>query len=220
MDRIATTTVAADLFGAGKDGFTSGNPNSQIAPTQLSAAWCNGVQEELVRCIEFSGQTPEEADRTQLIKSLPHSAHVAFDPDADDVIFPLQSEAEPSVPGSGYYQKTDTATTSSDMFADMCFFTPPDGSAGSVKYTIVACLVGTPSTTDTLVIQNRWKKTLGVTAEISSWVTLYGGVLFDWYWEMGLTAGSISLKLKPMLGEDPDQDYNISVVGEFFVVKA
>jgi hypothetical protein len=57
MRRIDTATKAEDLNGVGKDGFTSGNSNSGIPPTQVSAQWFNDSQEEICRVIEDAGVT-------------------------------------------------------------------------------------------------------------------------------------------------------------------
>lgn len=59
MQRIAGDDVDADLFGAGKDGFTDGNPGTEAA-TVLTPEWCNQLQEELVAgLIEHAGLTPD-----------------------------------------------------------------------------------------------------------------------------------------------------------------
>lgn len=223
MQRIATTTVAADLFGAGKDGFTSGNPNSQIAPTQLSAGWCNGVQEELVRCIEFSGQTLDADDNTQLAKAIPYLAGHQVDAAADDLIFSWQSEHTPTIPGCRYERKTDTATTSSDLAVVMCFFTPPDNSAGLLRYTVAAVRVGVTGDNQAKTVCVRFKKQGGVTESESDFQIVEspiptGDLGFDF--TLAALGGSVALSFKPNLGEDPDQNYNVFVVGEMFCVKS
>lgn len=58
MERIATATKSVDLFGAGKHGFTDGNPPGGTPPTQFSALWCNAVQESIVLAMEDVGLTP------------------------------------------------------------------------------------------------------------------------------------------------------------------
>lgn len=70
MDRINTATKAVDLHGAGKHGFTGGNPNGSVPATKLSPAWCNAVQEALVRVIEEVGLTPDDADYDQFVQAL------------------------------------------------------------------------------------------------------------------------------------------------------
>lgn len=54
MERINTSTKAADLYGPGKHGFQASGPGG-AQPTQLSADWCNSVQEELANAIEGAG---------------------------------------------------------------------------------------------------------------------------------------------------------------------
>jgi hypothetical protein len=70
MDRIATANRSVDLFGAGKDGFDGGDPLEARDGTDLSAEFCNGVQESIVRVIEAAGITPDAADYDQLVEAL------------------------------------------------------------------------------------------------------------------------------------------------------
>ena len=40
--RVGTASRVVDKFGAGLDGFTSGNPQAGVAATELSDDWCDG----------------------------------------------------------------------------------------------------------------------------------------------------------------------------------
>lgn len=66
MDRIATQPNAPDLFGASKPGFIDKNASTGTAGTPISAAWLNGVQEELVRLIEAAELVPNAGNLGQL----------------------------------------------------------------------------------------------------------------------------------------------------------
>jgi hypothetical protein len=66
VHRIDTETREEDLHGSGKDGFTAGDPGAAIAPTDLSADWCNAVQEELAHVVEDAGLTLNKGDHHQL----------------------------------------------------------------------------------------------------------------------------------------------------------
>lgn len=57
MKRIETTNREIDKFGPGKAGFRVAMPGVS-EPTYLSADWCNGVQESIVRVIEEAGMHP------------------------------------------------------------------------------------------------------------------------------------------------------------------
>jgi hypothetical protein len=57
-------------IGAGRRGFRDRNLAAGQAGTTVTAAWANGVQEELVRAIELCGLTPAAANREQLIQAL------------------------------------------------------------------------------------------------------------------------------------------------------
>ena len=221
MQRITTATKAVNLFGVGKDGFTSGNPNSQLAPTQMSAAWCNGVQEEIATCIELSGQTLNPADVKQVAKSIPYLAGRQIDPDANDIFFEWKSEYAPTVPNCVYQKKTDTAQTTSDAAVTMCFFTPPNASYGQVRFLIAAVKVGEPSNGNVKTVVARWYKVGNVVFLNSDFVVVeqagVGGLNFDY--GLSSIAGSLALNFKPFLGENPDSTYNVHVVGEMISVK-
>lgn len=65
MDRISTLTKLANLFGIGKSGFQDGNLAAGVSPTAFNAAWCNGVQEELLAIVEGAGVTPDATKYNQ-----------------------------------------------------------------------------------------------------------------------------------------------------------
>lgn len=65
MERVTHATKAADLFGAGKDGFTDGVP-SVTEPTILDSDVMNMHQEELARAIEAFGVALDGGDMEQL----------------------------------------------------------------------------------------------------------------------------------------------------------
>lgn len=70
MQRIATATKAIDLFGAGKHGFKDGDLALGIPSTDMSAAWVNGVQEELVNLIEAAGLVASGATLNQIVQAI------------------------------------------------------------------------------------------------------------------------------------------------------
>lgn len=70
MKRIDTSTKSADKFGAGKHGFTNGNPMTPIPSTQLDESWCDNLQEEIANVVEAAGIVLNGADRTQLLQAI------------------------------------------------------------------------------------------------------------------------------------------------------
>lgn len=72
MRRIATSNVATNLFGAGKNGFSASNPGGGILATKLSAAFFNDAQEELIAPIELAGMAldPDGTHEHQLLAAI------------------------------------------------------------------------------------------------------------------------------------------------------
>ena len=70
MQRIDTPTVAQDLFGPGKHGFTDGDIPKGVPTTWLNAAMFNALQEEIARVIEAAGLVLNPSDYTQLLQAL------------------------------------------------------------------------------------------------------------------------------------------------------
>jgi hypothetical protein len=70
MHRIDTPTAQKDKFGAGKNGFARGNPQTGTPATDLDDDYFDMLQEELVRIVEQSGATLEKAKHDQLLTAL------------------------------------------------------------------------------------------------------------------------------------------------------
>ncbi|WP_227731113.1 hypothetical protein [Yersinia proxima] len=70
MHRIDTPTAQKDKFGAGKNGFTRGNPQTGVQATALDDDYFDAVQEEIVGVIEGAGIALNKANRTQLLTAL------------------------------------------------------------------------------------------------------------------------------------------------------
>lgn len=70
MHRIDTTTAQKDKFGAGKNGFTRGNPQTGVPATDLDDDYFDAIQEELAGVVEEGGLTLNKADRGQVLKAL------------------------------------------------------------------------------------------------------------------------------------------------------
>ena len=72
MHRIDTSTAQKDKFGAGKDGFTSGNPQTGVPATEVSAEILDAIQEEIAAVIEDSdsGATLDKSKNNQLVTAI------------------------------------------------------------------------------------------------------------------------------------------------------
>lgn len=67
MHRIDTSTAQKDKFGAGKNGFTLGNAQTGVPPTEVSAHILDAFQEEICSVIESEGLTLDKSKRDQLL---------------------------------------------------------------------------------------------------------------------------------------------------------
>ncbi|MCK6773617.1 hypothetical protein L8R19_08325 [Enterobacter roggenkampii] len=70
MHRIDTPTAQKDKFGAGKNGFTRGNPQTGTPATDLDNDYFDMLQEELAGVVEASGVNLEKSKHNQLLTAL------------------------------------------------------------------------------------------------------------------------------------------------------
>lgn len=72
MHRIDTSTAQKDKFGAGKNGFTLGNAQTGVPPTEVSADILDAMQEEICAVIEDtdSGATLDKSKNNQLLTAI------------------------------------------------------------------------------------------------------------------------------------------------------
>ncbi|MDA5535794.1 hypothetical protein [Yersinia mollaretii] len=70
MHRIDTPTAQVDKFGAGKNGFTRGNPQTGVPATALDDDYFDAIQEEIAGVVESTGVVLDKSNRTQLLTAL------------------------------------------------------------------------------------------------------------------------------------------------------
>ena len=70
MHRIDTKTAQKDKFGAGKNGFTRGNPQTGTPATDLDDDYFDMLQAELCSVVEASGASLEKGRHDQLLTAL------------------------------------------------------------------------------------------------------------------------------------------------------
>lgn len=70
MHRIDTVTAQKDKFGAGKNGFTRGNPQTGTPATDLDDEYFDMLQEELCAVVESAGLILEKGKHNQLVEAL------------------------------------------------------------------------------------------------------------------------------------------------------
>ncbi|HDI8403107.1 TPA: hypothetical protein PPE09_003292 [Escherichia coli] len=70
MHRIDTKTAQKDKFGAGKNGFTHGNPQTGTPATDLDDDYFDMLQEELCSVVEASGASLVKGRHDQLLTAL------------------------------------------------------------------------------------------------------------------------------------------------------
>ena len=70
MHRIDTPTAQKDKFGAGKNGFTAGNPQTGTPSTDLDNDYFDMLQEELAGVVEATGVNLDKSKHNQLLTAL------------------------------------------------------------------------------------------------------------------------------------------------------
>ena len=70
MHRIDTSTALVDKFGAGKNGFTNGNPQTGGLATELNAEFFNSIQEEIAGVVEAAGILLNKDSAAQLLAAI------------------------------------------------------------------------------------------------------------------------------------------------------
>ncbi len=70
MHRIDTPTAQKDKFGAGKNGFTRGNPQTGTPATDLDDDYFDMLQEELAAVVEATGVGLDKSKHNQLLTAL------------------------------------------------------------------------------------------------------------------------------------------------------
>lgn len=72
MHRIDTSTAQKDKFGSGKNGFTSGDAQTGVPATEVSAGFLDSIQEEIASVIEDvdSGAALDKSKNNQLVTAI------------------------------------------------------------------------------------------------------------------------------------------------------
>ena len=70
MHRIDTSTAQKDKFGAGKNGFTLGNAQTGVPPTEVSADILDAMQEEICAVVEGGGLSLDKTNNSQLLAAI------------------------------------------------------------------------------------------------------------------------------------------------------
>lgn len=133
MHRIDTPTAQKDKFGAGKNGFTAGNPQTGTPATDLDNDYFDMLQEELAGVVEATGVNLDKSKHNQLLTALKalllSRAHPFADIKADG---PAAIAEALSNLGLGTAAKKDVGTGTSQI-PDMSSFTySTSGSAAFV----------------------------------------------------------------------------------------
>ncbi|UJT80215.1 hypothetical protein CFHODIGL_00023 [Edwardsiella phage EPP-1] len=112
MHRIDTPTAQKDKFGAGKNGFTRGNPQTGTPATELDDDYFDSLQEELSNVIELAGFNLNKNKNNQLVESI--NALIAKYSWSKNIVKVLSGGSFASCSISGIYQVsiTDPASVS------------------------------------------------------------------------------------------------------------
>lgn len=85
MHRIDTPTAQKDKFGAGKNGYTDGNPQVGTPATDLNAAMFDAMQEELSAIVESTGVELDPGNNAQVLTAIKSMINAVSMPDVGDL---------------------------------------------------------------------------------------------------------------------------------------
>lgn len=148
---IETATAAEDAVNIGPgvfvDGFTPGDPQAGIAPTQLSADWCNQVTGEIDSVINgidaYDTPMALDGDNVNQVRNAISARFLSNYPKSftgAQWVFEWRSQWHDNAAAGDWkrYERSDREENATDDTTyNMCQFFPPDGSQFIVEYTCV-----------------------------------------------------------------------------------
>ena len=177
MHRIDTKTAQKDKFGAGKNGFTRGNPQTGTPATDLDDDYFDMLQEELCSVVEASGASLEKARHDQLLTALRALLLSRKNPFGD-----IKSD------GTVKMALENLGLRASGQYTDNLLFTGPDGLKIQVfrrtlaNLTTVGVVNSVPVTFPVPFPVNCW----GVFSTKLTWVQITNSC--EWVSNTGFTA--------------------------------
>ena len=177
MHRIDTKTAQKDKFGAGKNGFTRGNPQTGTPATDLDDDYFDMLQEELCSVVEASGASLEKARHDQLLTALRALLLSRKNPFGD-----IKSD------GTVQTALENLGLRASGQYTDNLLFTGPDGLKIQVfrrtlaNLTTVGVVNSVPVTFPVPFPVNCW----GVFSTKLTWVQITNSC--EWVSNTGFTA--------------------------------
>ncbi|ENB0165836.1 hypothetical protein ABG499_004272 [Escherichia coli] len=177
MHRIDTKTAQKDKFGAGKNGFTRGNPQTGTPATDLDDDYFDMLQEELCSVVEASGASLEKARHDQLLTALRALLLSRKNPFGD-----IKSD------GTVKTALENLGLRASGQYTDNLLFTGPDGLKIQVfrrtlaNLTTVGVINSVPVTFPVPFPVNCW----GVFSTKLTWVQITNSC--EWVSNTGFTA--------------------------------
>ncbi|EAS9521980.1 hypothetical protein ABVX95_003825 [Escherichia coli] len=177
MHRIDTKTAQKDKFGAGKNGFTRGNPQTGTPATDLDDDYFDMLQEELCSVVEASGASLEKGRNDQLLTALRALLLSRKNPFGD-----IKSD------GTVKMALENLGLRASGQYTDNLLFTGPDGLKIQVfrrtlaNLTTVGVVNSVPVTFPVPFPVNCW----GVFSTKLTWVQITNSC--EWVSNTGFTA--------------------------------
>ena len=143
MHRIDTPTAQKDKFGAGKNGFTAGNPQTGTPATDLDNDYFDMLQEELAGVVEATGVDLDKSKHNQLLTAMKvlllSRAHPFADIKADGAVAEALSNlglgaGAPPIGIPFYWPLAAMPNTVMPEWSDMVFLKPNGASFSAATY--------------------------------------------------------------------------------------
>lgn len=211
MPIIQTAAKVVDKFGAGRHGFTSGNAQAGVSPTQISFDWCDGVQEEINNVIVYGEQTIDsDGPYTGMREALKKRIR---DVREGNLSTPV-TRRTPQLPDQPTWLERKLTVSHQYVSKNAvygCSLALPNNSIATFEFTIQCVDRDSPSTYACFVLVGSCRQIAG-TCTVNSYSAVHSAVNFD---ASALAIGSSSSITGQLFIENtaPAHSYNVFITG-------
>lgn len=220
IDSATKSPNKLSILGQSIDGFTGGDPQANVPPTQLTPKWCDTVQQEIGDTIlrfgggPLNGDLPAqmgEAVYNKLLHRYPHAPNTIL---LDE--WHTQYHTTPAVDWKVHRLTDHKIAAAKNTVHNMCSFIPPDQSQVLVRWRASAVSTSLLSARAHYVWESCFRRDGNVFTETDTMIFEDNNI--DALFTVTPTVSGTSLRLSINAPNSPNYTYNLFVSGEFQVL--